>query len=86
MYNNNITKIYNTFISDLTKQIIGKINKVLYKLDNIENRFDILEEKIQPSRHYNDSEYDIQFPISTFTELINFEEQIKEATFKDKVV
>ncbi|XP_011858099.1 PREDICTED: uncharacterized protein LOC105555682 isoform X2 [Vollenhovia emeryi] len=72
---------------EFKKQIIGKLNKILYKLDNIENRINMTEEKMQFSYHtYDNDESDIHFPISTLTELISFEDQLQNTKFKDKVL
>ncbi|XP_011858100.1 PREDICTED: uncharacterized protein LOC105555682 isoform X3 [Vollenhovia emeryi] len=73
--------------NEFKKQIIGKLNKILYKLDNIENRINMTEEKMQFSYHtYDNDESDIHFPISTLTELISFEDQLQNTKFKDKVL
>lgn len=73
---------------EFKKQIIGKLNKILYKLDGIEIKINMLEEKMQFSCHSYDGqdECDIHFPISTLTELISFEDQLQEIEFKDKVL
>lgn len=71
--------------SEYKKLVLGKLNKVLYKLNTIENKFNILEQKMQLSNCLN-QENDIQLPISTFQELIYFEEQLHEMEFKQQVV
>jgi len=51
----------------------------LYKLDIINNKINIFEEKIQFSSQYDiNEECSIQFPLSTFNELILFEAKVKE--------
>ncbi|XP_024885615.1 uncharacterized protein LOC112463438 [Temnothorax curvispinosus] len=72
---------------EFKKLIIRKLNSISYKLGIIENRFNMLEEKIQFSCHDFDSqECDIHFPISTVTELISFEDQLQEIKFRDTVL
>ncbi|XP_071652693.1 uncharacterized protein [Temnothorax longispinosus] len=72
---------------EFKKLIIRKLNSISYKLDIMENRFNMLEEKIQFSCHDFDSqECDIHFPISTVTELISFEDQLQEIKFRDTVL
>jgi len=67
--------------------MLGKLNRILYKLDTIENKLEIFQEKIQ---YQNQSsiiqENNIQFPICTLSELTLFEEQLQEMRFKEDVV
>lgn len=74
-------------ISDFKKHILWKLNKVLYKLDAIENRLDRLQEKEQSSNQFcNIQEIDILLLIRTIADLTSFEEQLKERKFQDDVV
>ncbi|KAM0728587.1 hypothetical protein ACS0PU_004842 [Formica fusca] len=71
-------------IYDFKKHILWKLNKVLYKLDAIENRLDRLQEKEQSSNQFcNIQEIDILLPIRTIADLTSFEEQLKERKFQD---
>jgi len=72
---------------DFKKLIVWKLNKILYKLDTIENRLDILQEKGQSSNQFcNIQEIDILLPICTIADLTSFEEQLKEIKFQDDVL
>lgn len=74
-------------MTEFKKLMLGKLNRILYKLDTIENKLEIFQEKIQ---YQNQSsilqENNIQFPICTLSELILFEEQLQEMRFKEDVV
>lgn len=77
----------NLYDDEFKKLIITKVNRILYKLDVIDNRLNMLEEKMHFSRHsYVSQECDIHFPISTLIELTSFEEQLQEIKFKDEVL
>ncbi|XP_070166256.1 uncharacterized protein [Polyergus mexicanus] len=78
-------KTYTLSSNEYKKLVLGKLNKVLYKLNTIENKFNIFEQKMQPSNCLNQKN-DIQLPISTFQELIDFEEQLHEMEFKQQVL
>lgn len=74
-------------MTEFKKLMLGKLNRILYKLDTIENKLEIFQEKIQ---YQNQSsiiqEENIQFPICTLSELTLFEEQLQEMKFKEDVV
>lgn len=50
----------------------------------MENRINMLDEKMQLSNNL-DEECNVQFPISTFVELMHFEKQLKNIKFKNQV-
>lgn len=74
-------------MTEFKKLMLGKLNRILFKLDTIENKLEIFQEKIQ---YQNQSsiiqEENIQFPICTLSELTLFEEQLQEMKFKEDVV
>jgi len=73
-------------ISDFKKNVLWKLNKILYKLNTIESRLDMLQEKEQFSNQFCIQEIDILFPIYTIVNLTSLEEQLKERKFQDDVV
>ena len=59
----------------------------MYKLDTIENRLDIQQEKrLSPDQICNFQDIDTLLPIRTIADLTSFEEQLKEIKFQDDVV
>lgn len=68
--------------------MLSKLNRILFKLDTIENKFEILEQKV--IQHKNQfciqENNNIQFPICTLAELTFFEEQLQDTRFKEDVV
>lgn len=68
------------------KQVLLKLNKILYKMDRFENNLHALEAKIQLKDNEIDEECNIQFPLVSLQDLNNFEEQLQESQFKNKVV
>lgn len=76
----------NNFTREYQKLVLGKLNKVLYKLNSIENRMDILEDKMQRYNYSSQEEILIPLPITTFEKLKFFEEQLKEVIFKDEAI
>lgn len=72
--------------SEDRKLLVGKLNRILCKLNNIENKIDIVEDKMQRSNYSNQEEIVIELPITTFEDLTSFEEQLKEVHFKDEAV
>jgi len=73
-------------ISDFKKNVLWKLNKILYKLNTVESRLDMLQEKEQFSNQFCIQEIDILFPICTIVNLTSLEEQLKERKFQDDVV
>ena len=75
-------------ISEFKKLVLVKLNRIIYKLDTFENRFDKFEaEKAQYSKPACIiQESSIQFPISTLPQLTLFEEQLQDMKFKEDVV
>lgn len=65
--------------------MLFKLNKVLYKLDTIQNKITLLEEKISHPINISE-ESNIQLPISSQEELQLFEDQLEEEKFKNQVV
>lgn len=57
--------------------ILGKLNKILFKLNSLENRMDIFEEKMQSSSDNDQEEVLTLLPISTFDDLTYFEKEYK---------
>jgi hypothetical protein len=55
-------------------------------MDRFENMLHVLEEKIQFKDTEIGEEYNFQFPLNTLEDLNNFEEQLKNLEFKQKVV
>lgn len=74
------------FVSEFNKQVLLKLNKILYKVDRLENSLKTLEEKIQFKDNDPEEEYDIQFPLLSVEDLKKFEEQLQESHLKHKVV
>lgn len=79
-------KIKKKIFSEFKKQVIGKLNKILYRTDAIENKLHQLENDIQFQDIDNSEECDIQFPLETLQDLNNFEELLQESQFKQKMV
>lgn len=74
-----------TYDSDFKKNILWKLNKILYQLNNIENRvMGISQEKSY--EFCNNPEIDNLFPICTMFDLISFEEKLEERKFQDNVL
>lgn len=73
-------------ISEFKKLVLGKLNKILYKQNNLENRMDILEYKMERSNYCSQEEIIIQLPVTTFEELTSFEENLKEVNYKNEAV
>lgn len=73
-------------ISEFKKLVLGKLNKILYKQNNLENRMDILEYKMERSSYCSQEEIIIQLPVTTFEELTSFEENLKEVNYKNEAV
>ncbi|XP_039309896.1 uncharacterized protein LOC120358728 [Solenopsis invicta] len=73
------------YTCEFKKIVLAKMNKVIFQLYTLENKMNILEEKIQPTNTSNE-ENDIQLPITTFEELIYFEEQLHEIQFKNELL
>lgn len=71
-------------ILEFKKQVLRKLNNIIYKIGILERKIDIFEEK-QTSDDI-DQEYDIQLPISTVDDLASFEEQLQQINFKNAVV
>lgn len=84
-YNHIIIYEIKYLFSEFKKQIVFKLNKVLYKLDTMQNKINLLEQKISHPININE-ELDIQLPILSQEELQLFEEQLGEEIFKNKVV
>lgn len=61
-----------------------KLNKILYKLDVIENKVNIVEEKMTST--YIDEECNIELPLLSTAQLALFEGQLEETVFKNHVV
>lgn len=79
-------KIKKKLFSEFKKQVIGKLNKILYRTDAIENKLHQLENDIQFQDIDNSEECDIQFPLETLQDLNNFEELLQESQFKQEMV
>lgn len=73
------------FVSEFKRQMLTKLNKILYKLDVVEHKLIILENKMTSST-YIDEECDTQFPFSLTTQLTLFEQQLEETVFKNQMV
>lgn len=73
-------------ILEFQKQILFKMNKMLYKMERVENILYGFEEKITKKFTNEVEESHIQFPLITLSDLNNFEEQLQESQFKNKVV
>lgn len=84
-YNHIIIYEIKYLLSEFKKRIVFKLNKVLYKLDTMQNKINLLEQKISHPININE-ELDIQLPILSQEELQLFEEQLGEEIFKNKVV
>jgi len=65
--------------------VFYKLNKVLYKLDTIQNKMNLLEEKMLYPMNVED-DFNVQFPFSQYEELKLFDEQLNEERFKNHVV
>ncbi|XP_011858997.1 PREDICTED: uncharacterized protein LOC105556509 isoform X2 [Vollenhovia emeryi] len=67
--------------------MFSKLNRILYKLDSIENKVDICTAKLQSAnKTYNEQRSDIRLPIRTLSQLTLFEEQLQDVTFKEDVL
>jgi len=55
-------------------------------MDRCENMLNIFEEKIQFKDNEDNEECNIQFPLISIQDLTNFEEQLQDSKFKQKVV
>jgi len=68
--------------------MLGKLNRILFKLDTIENKFEMLEEKVVQFGNQSciQKNNNIQSPICTLAELTVFEEQLQDTRFKKDVV
>lgn len=55
-------------------------------METYENMLYTFEEKLQFKYNEIDEEYDIQFPLVSLQDLNNFEEQLQNSQFKQKVV
>ncbi|KMQ89708.1 hypothetical protein RF55_10634, partial [Lasius niger] len=71
---------------EFKKQVLFKLNKILYKVERLENILNGFEERIQFRNNEIDEECDIQFPLVSLQDLTNFEEQLQESQFKNKVL
>lgn len=81
------TENENLYTHEFKKVMLGKLNRILYKLDTIENKFEILQEKVQyRNQSYIIQNNNIQFPICTLPELTLFEEQLQDMRFKEDVL
>lgn len=58
-----------------------KLNKILYKLDAVENKINILEEKMTSYSIDMNEKCNIQFPLLSLSELTYFEGQLEEEKF-----
>ncbi|XP_011859202.1 PREDICTED: uncharacterized protein LOC105556721, partial [Vollenhovia emeryi] len=67
--------------------MFSKLNRILYKLDSIENKVDICTAKLQSAnKTYNEQRSDIRLPIRTLSQLTLFKEQLQDVTFKEDVL
>lgn len=73
-------------VSEFQKQVLFKLNKMLYKMDRIDSKLHVFEENIQFKDNEIGEECNIQFPLISLQELNNFEDQLQESQFKQKVV
>lgn len=74
---------YKKIVSEFQKQAVFKLNKILYKkMERMENILYGFENKNKFTNEIEES--DIQFPL--VSDLNNFEEQLQESQFKNKVV
>ncbi|KMQ86083.1 hypothetical protein RF55_15045, partial [Lasius niger] len=73
---------------EFKKIMLGKLNRILFKLDNIENKLEMLEEKVIQFRNQSciQENNNIQFPICTLAVLTVFEEQLQDTRFKEDVL
>ncbi|KMQ84179.1 anaerobic ntp large subunit [Lasius niger] len=69
---------------EFQKQALFKLNIILYKMERMENILYGFENKNKFTNEIEES--DIQFPLVTVSDLNNFEEQLQESQFKNKVV
>jgi len=82
----NVSQKKKLFISEFRKQVLLKLNKLLYKMDKCENILNVFEEKIQFRDNEDNEECNIQFPLISMQDLTNFEEQLQDSKFKQNVV
>lgn len=76
----------NYVFNDFKKQTIYKLNKILYKLDTMQNKMNLLEEKMLYPVNADEEFINVQLPISLYEDLLLFEEQLSEERFKNKLI
>ena len=63
-----------------------KLNKILYKMDTLENKVKLIEENMKHPVNIDEEFINVQLPIALYEDLIFFDEQLSEEKFKNTVV
>lgn len=71
---------------EFQKQVLLKLNKILYKMDRFENMQHILMENTRFKDNEVNEEFNIELPLLSLEDLNNFEQQLQESQFRNKVV
>lgn len=62
------------------------MNKMLYKLDTIENKVNSIETLLSSTSTTTTKIYNFELPITSLIELMHFEDELKDQQFKNQTI
>ncbi|XP_077265252.1 uncharacterized protein LOC143899128 [Temnothorax americanus] len=71
---------------EFKRRILYKLNKILFNQERFEIMLNAFDEKLQFKDNEINDECDVQFPLQSLEDLNEFEQQLQESQFKQKVL